>query len=88
MCLFCLTSHTGPDPKPVLKGDDRTYRVWLDCNQYEIDLKKTNEGAEVRFYNETFFIFYFCLFVGVGVVDDVVVDDSLKKKTNCVAVFV
>lgn len=37
----------GPDPKPILKGNDRTYRVWMDCNQYEIDMKKTNAGSEV-----------------------------------------
>jgi len=36
----------GPDPKPVLKGDDRTYRVSLDCNQYESDMKNTTQGEE------------------------------------------
>ncbi|XP_047133675.2 RNA helicase aquarius isoform X1 [Hydra vulgaris] len=36
----------GPDPKPELKGDDRTYRVWLDTNQYEADMSKTNSGSE------------------------------------------
>ena len=40
----------GPDPKPILKGNDRTYRVWMDCNQYEIDMKKTNAGSEVFKY--------------------------------------
>ena len=36
----------GPEPKPLLRGDMRTYRVWLDCNQYEIDMNKTNAGEE------------------------------------------
>lgn len=45
----------GPDPKPELKGDERTYRVWLDCNQYEIDMKKTNNGSEDIY--ETFNVF-------------------------------
>ncbi|XP_057315687.1 RNA helicase aquarius-like [Hydractinia symbiolongicarpus] len=45
----------GPDPKPVLKGSDRTYRVLLDCNQYEVDMKRTNNGDEDVY--ETFNIF-------------------------------
>ncbi|KAF2905333.1 hypothetical protein ILUMI_00835 [Ignelater luminosus] len=36
----------GPEPKPVLPGDNRTYRVWLDCNQYRNDMNKVNEGDE------------------------------------------
>ncbi|KAJ8411857.1 hypothetical protein AAFF_G00154950 [Aldrovandia affinis] len=28
----------GPDPKPKLKGDARTFRVWLDPNQYQQDM--------------------------------------------------
>lgn len=36
----------GPEPKPVLPGDNRTYRVWLDCNQYRNDMNKVNEGEE------------------------------------------
>uniref|UniRef100_A0A8C5CE19 Aquarius intron-binding spliceosomal factor n=1 Tax=Gadus morhua TaxID=8049 RepID=A0A8C5CE19_GADMO len=28
----------GPDPKPKLRGDSRTYRVWLDPNQYQQDM--------------------------------------------------
>ncbi|CAL4185042.1 unnamed protein product [Meganyctiphanes norvegica] len=28
----------GPEPKPEIKGDTRSYRVWLDCNQYKIDM--------------------------------------------------
>ncbi|XP_023248394.1 intron-binding protein aquarius-like [Copidosoma floridanum] len=27
----------GPEPRPILPGDTRTYRVWLDSNQYFID---------------------------------------------------
>lgn len=36
----------GPEPRPVLPGDQRTYRVWLDCNQYHDDMKKFNQGGE------------------------------------------
>lgn len=36
----------GPDPKPILKGDLRTFRLWLDCNQYECDMKNTSAGSE------------------------------------------
>ena len=28
----------GPEPKPEIKGDTRTFRVWLDCNQYKKDM--------------------------------------------------
>ena len=37
----------GPDPKPVLPGDTRTYRVWLDPNQYQKDMVQTVDGHEV-----------------------------------------
>jgi hypothetical protein len=37
----------GPDPKPVLRGDNRTYRVWLDPNQYQLDMTNTVKGGEV-----------------------------------------
>ncbi|KAJ8045846.1 RNA helicase aquarius [Holothuria leucospilota] len=37
----------GPDPKPELEGDARTFRVWLDPNQYQLDMNKTaNESME------------------------------------------
>ena len=25
----------GPEPPPKISGQKRTYRVWLDCNQYQ-----------------------------------------------------
>lgn len=28
----------GPEPKPEFKGDMRTFRVWLDTNQYQHDM--------------------------------------------------
>lgn len=28
----------GPEPKPKLRGDVRTFRVWLDPNQYQQDM--------------------------------------------------
>ncbi|XP_064421049.1 RNA helicase aquarius [Latimeria chalumnae] len=37
----------GPDPKPKLKGDSRTFRVFLDPNQYQQDMTNTiQSGAE------------------------------------------
>ncbi|XP_035237353.1 RNA helicase aquarius isoform X1 [Anguilla anguilla] len=37
----------GPDPKPKLKGDARTFRVWLDPNQYQQDMTNSiQHGAE------------------------------------------
>ncbi len=36
----------GPEPKPELQGDTRTYRVWLDPNQYQQDMTKTMYGKE------------------------------------------
>lgn len=37
----------GPDPRPVLPGQKRTYRVWLDCNQYRTDLDNVAAGKMV-----------------------------------------
>ncbi|EDO34933.1 predicted protein [Nematostella vectensis] len=42
----------GPDPKPEFKTDNRTYRVWLDTNQYQQDMAATVQGAEDTY--ETF----------------------------------
>ncbi|KAK6179554.1 hypothetical protein SNE40_011884 [Patella caerulea] len=36
----------GPDPKPELQGNTRTFRVWLDPNQYQLDMTKTVNGEE------------------------------------------
>ncbi|XP_073433968.1 RNA helicase aquarius [Dendrobates tinctorius] len=37
----------GPEPKPKLKGDSRTFRVFLDPNQYQQDMTNTiQNGAE------------------------------------------
>lgn len=38
----------GPEPKPVLPGEKRTFRVWLDCNQYRMDMESSNKGSEVN----------------------------------------
>jgi intron-binding protein aquarius len=32
--------------KPFYDTDNRTFRVWLDCNQYKIDMDKTANGDE------------------------------------------
>ncbi|KAG7466190.1 hypothetical protein MATL_G00162160 [Megalops atlanticus] len=37
----------GPDPKPKMKGDTRTFRVWLDPNQYQQDMTNSiQHGVE------------------------------------------
>ncbi|XP_030854514.1 RNA helicase aquarius isoform X2 [Strongylocentrotus purpuratus] len=37
----------GPEPKPDFTGITRTYRVWLDSNQYQKDMAKTaSSGTE------------------------------------------
>jgi intron-binding protein aquarius len=37
----------GPEPKPELPGEKRTFRVWLDCNQYRTDMDQANQGQDV-----------------------------------------
>jgi len=37
----------GPEPKPEFKGDKRTFRVWLDTNQYQQDMATAAQGSEV-----------------------------------------
>lgn len=39
----------GPEPKPELEGDTRTFRLLLDPNQYRHDLDRVSKGTEVRF---------------------------------------
>ncbi|CAF2574473.1 unnamed protein product [Rotaria sp. Silwood2] len=36
----------GVDEKPVFSGDTRTWRVWLDPNQYQADIQATLDGSE------------------------------------------
>ncbi|XP_075700839.1 RNA helicase aquarius [Rhinoderma darwinii] len=43
----------GPEPKPKLKGDARTYRVFLDPNQYQQDMTNTIQNRAEDVY-ETF----------------------------------
>ena len=38
----------GPEPKPTIKGDFRTFRVWLDTNQYQKDMERIVKGEEVH----------------------------------------
>lgn len=44
----------GPEPKPELKGETRTYRVWLDCNQYKIDMDNIKSSCGNEDVYETF----------------------------------
>ena len=39
---------TGPEPKPALSGNNRTFRVWMDTNQYQRDMARVVQGEEVR----------------------------------------
>ncbi|CAI5764076.1 RNA helicase aquarius [Podarcis lilfordi] len=43
----------GPEPKPRLKGDSRTFRVFLDPNQYQQDMTNTIQSGREDVY-ETF----------------------------------
>eukprot|EP00794_Sanderia_malayensis_P020018 gene20018-21979_t len=36
----------GPEAKPLPKGDIRTYRVWLDTNQYQKDMECAAKGGD------------------------------------------
>ena len=42
-----LSKPTGPEPKPEFTTDNRTYRIWLDPNQYQSDMTRTVNGEEV-----------------------------------------
>uniref|UniRef100_A0A8C5R317 RNA helicase aquarius n=1 Tax=Leptobrachium leishanense TaxID=445787 RepID=A0A8C5R317_9ANUR len=43
----------GPEPKPILKGDSRTYRIFLDPNQYQQDMTGSIQSSSEDIY-ETF----------------------------------
>lgn len=51
----------GPDPRPVLPGQKRTYRVWLDCNQYRSDLDNVAAGNIVCIHFYQFMMIKKCL---------------------------
>ncbi|XP_017468597.1 PREDICTED: intron-binding protein aquarius [Rhagoletis zephyria] len=36
----------GPEPRPQLPGEQRTYRVWLDSNQYRLDMDSLQDGSD------------------------------------------
>ncbi|XP_046849502.1 RNA helicase aquarius-like isoform X2 [Xenia sp. Carnegie-2017] len=36
----------GPEPKPEFKRDTRTFRLWLDTNQYQQDMTAAVQGKE------------------------------------------
>lgn len=38
----------GPEPRPLLEGDSRTFRLLLDPNEYRLDLDQASKGKEVR----------------------------------------
>jgi len=49
--MKCQRFVAGPEPKPEFKGDTRTYRVQLDCNQYQKDMMDIVKGHEVGCHN-------------------------------------
>ena len=44
--VICWWLSLGPEPKPEFKGDERTFRLWLDTNQYQQDMAETVHGSE------------------------------------------
>lgn len=48
-----LCCDVGPEPKPKLRGDNRTFRVWLDPNQYQQDMTSSIQNGTEDPY-ETF----------------------------------
>lgn len=40
----------GPEPRPELDGDSRTFRLLLDPNQYRLDLDRASKGKEVSIF--------------------------------------
>lgn len=51
--FFVLHYDIGPEPRPKLKGDNRTFRVWLDPNQYQQDMTSSIQSGTEDPY-ETF----------------------------------
>ena len=51
--MFPHNCYIGPDPKPKLRGDSRTFRVWLDPNQYQQDMTSSIQSGTEDPY-ETF----------------------------------
>ena len=45
LVIYCWLS-LGPEPKPEFKADERTFRLWLDTNQYQQDMAETVHGSE------------------------------------------
>ena len=43
-----MIATAGPDAKPTFTGAARTFRVWLDTNQYQQDMANVIKGGEVR----------------------------------------
>lgn len=37
----------GPEPKPEFISHSRTFRLWLDTNQYQMDMARVIRGEEV-----------------------------------------
>ena len=53
---MCCVISSGPEPKPEFKGDERTFRLWLDTNQYQQDMAETVHGSEVNLLVFMFFL--------------------------------
>lgn len=47
----------GPEPRPQLPGEQRTYRVWLDCNQYRLDMDALQEVWMILTSNSNYYYF-------------------------------
>ena len=45
--IFCVCL-AGPEPRPPPSGNTRTFRVWMDTNQYQKDMARVVKGEEVH----------------------------------------
>lgn len=61
----------GPEPKPVLPGEKRVFRVWLDCNQYRMDMENMNKGNEVCLFVRIVITVHILLFTDGKLLQDV-----------------
>lgn len=64
---WCSAFVSGPEPKPELKGDGRTFRMWLDTNQYQQDMAATVQGSEVIAEIVSCIVLYYLLLSSMAV---------------------
>lgn len=73
----------GPEPKPEFKGESRTFRLWLDTNQYQQDMAATVQGTEVKilgFFRIYLSDLYFKFLLFIGCLRDIQYSDETKTE--------